>query len=107
MLQVWQLNRRIKLHLVLTAIAIAVDIGITVAGLVVIVYDAGVEYIFVTWNMRYVHIALDTIALYFSLATPAFSLESEEEIISTIGTVCVEEGSESPETSLSTTRDTR
>lgn len=83
-MQVWHLNRRIKLHLTLTAIAILVDIGITIAGVSVVLFEAEYDYMFATWNMRYVHIALDTAVLYTSLATPSFNIESEYACMRTV-----------------------
>lgn len=89
-LQVWEYNNRIKLHLALTAIAIAVDVGIAFVGVYIVANDNGgtmdnsIAMTIGTWQMRNAHIALDTIVLHFALATPIFSLNSDNSHICSI-----------------------
>lgn len=77
-LQVWALHRRIKYHVALTAIAMMVNIVIAVAGVMSIVNDGPLTLIVISWILRYVHIALDTMVLYSALETPVFHLGSSD-----------------------------
>lgn len=59
-------------------IAVVVDVGIMAAGLDVLRQGAGYEAIGImlaTWKVRYAHIAMDTLVLYTSLATPSYLLD--------------------------------
>ncbi|CAN0348466.1 unnamed protein product [Laminaria digitata] len=67
--QVWRLHRRIKFYIFLSLIAIVVDLAIGIGGIVYVLdqrYKA--TLIMVTWTMRHVHIALDTLVLYSALS---------------------------------------
>ena len=65
----WHLHRRIKFYIFLSLIAIVVDLAIGIGG-VVYVLDSRYKatLIVVTWTMRHVHIALDTLVLYSALS---------------------------------------
>lgn len=66
--QVWQLHARIKFYMILTAIGIIVDLAIGIGGVVYVLHERyKVVLIAVTWTMRHVHIALDTLVLYGAL----------------------------------------
>lgn len=77
LLQVWRLHRRIKFHVALTTIALLGNVLITVAGTLIVVNGGPFWLIVVSWIVRYVHIALDTLVLYIALETPVFHLESD------------------------------
>lgn len=77
LLQVWRLHGRIKFHVVLTVIALMVNVAITLAGVLMIVDHGRYSLIVISWMLRYVHIALDTLVLYSALETPVFHLESD------------------------------
>lgn len=79
LLQVWRLHRRIKFHVALTIIALFGNILITVAGTLIVVNGGPFWLIIVSWIVRYVHIALDTLVLYMALETPVFHLESDRQ----------------------------
>ena len=72
--KVWRLHRRIKYHVALTVIALLVNLAITVSGFLIL-FDGGPFWlIIISWILRYVHIALDTLVLYSALETPVFHL---------------------------------
>lgn len=73
--QVWRLHGRIKFHVALTAIALLVDIQITVAGVVMVVNNGPYGLFIISWALRFVHIALDTLVLYSALDTPVIQLD--------------------------------
>lgn len=73
--QVWRLHGRIKFHVALTAIALFVDLHITVAGLLLVVNQGPYWLFIISWVLRFVHIALDTLVLYSALETPLFLLD--------------------------------
>ena len=73
-LQVWHLHRRIKYHVALTTIALLVDLFVSVGAFFIITNRSPFWLIIVTWVLRYVHIALDTLVLYSALETPVFHL---------------------------------
>ena len=75
--KVWNLHRRIKCHVALTTIALLGNVLITVAGTLIVVNGGPFWLISVSWILRYVHIALDTLVLYIALETPVFHLESD------------------------------
>ncbi|CAM9926306.1 unnamed protein product, partial [Scytosiphon promiscuus] len=64
--QVWRVHRRIKYYMGLTLIAITVDLGVGVGGILFVLTDYPL-YTIVTWAARHVHIALDTLVLYSAL----------------------------------------
>lgn len=76
-LQVWGLHGRIKFHVALTAIALIVNIAITAGGILMVVDISRYSLTVISWVLRYVHIALDTLVLYSALETPVFQLESD------------------------------
>ena len=80
LLQVWRLHRRIKYHVALTAIALLVNVAITVSGALILLDDGPLYLIIISWILRYAHIALDTLVLYSALETPVFHLESFQDI---------------------------
>lgn len=72
-LQVWGLNRRVKFYFFLTVIAMVVDLAIGVGGVLTHVSQrSAAEYISVTFSMRALHIALDTLVLYGALGETKF-----------------------------------
>eukprot|EP00904_Undaria_pinnatifida_P005765 jgi/Undpi1/2318/HiC_scaffold_13.g05701.m1 len=74
--EAWGLHGRIKFHVALTTIALMVNVAITVAGFLVIDDHTRFWLIILSWVLRYVHIALDTLVLYSALETPVIHLES-------------------------------
>ncbi|CAM9897288.1 unnamed protein product [Scytosiphon promiscuus] len=64
--QVWRLHRRIKCYIALSMIATLVDLAIGVGGVVYLVTSWEI-LIVLSWTMRHIHIALDTIVLYSAL----------------------------------------
>lgn len=68
-LQVWKLHGRIKFYIVLTIIAVMVDLSIGIGGIVYVLhYHLKPPLIAATWTARHVHIALDTLVLYSALS---------------------------------------
>ncbi|CAM9325465.1 unnamed protein product [Pylaiella littoralis] len=66
--QVWQLHRRIKYYIALSATATVVDLAIGIGGVVYVVHSQYMPTLIVaTWTMRHIHIALDTLVLYSAL----------------------------------------
>ena len=85
LLQVWKLHGRIKFHVALTAIALFVDLHIAVAAVLIVVNDGPYWLFILSWALRFVHIALDTLVLYSALETPVFHLESDCEEVASNG----------------------
>lgn len=75
--QVWGLNRRVKFYFCLTVIAMVVDLAIGSGGIFTYVSQTSAEeYVSVTFSMRNLHIALDTIVLYGALGETKFVIAS-------------------------------
>lgn len=79
----WKIHIRIRFYLGLTVIAIIVNLAIAAGGLVFIISgpdSKSVLIMLMTYWMRYVHIALDTLVLYSALGTSSFAaLESTKQ----------------------------
>lgn len=71
-------HRRIKFYFGLTMIAIFVDLAIGVGGVLYLVGGKDPMYIAVTWTMRHIHIALDTLVLYSALGEARFDMETTQ-----------------------------
>lgn len=76
--QVLSVHRRIKFYFGLTMIAIFVDLAIGVGGVLYLVGGKDPMYIAVTWTMRHIHIALDTLVLYSALGEARFDMETTQ-----------------------------
>lgn len=59
-------------------IAIFVDLAIGVGGVLYLVGGKDPMYIAVTWTMRHIHIALDTLVLYSALGEARFDMETTQ-----------------------------
>ena len=81
----WALHGRIKFHVALTAIALFVDLHITAAGLLMVINQGPYWLFIISWILRFVHIALDTLVLYSALETPLFLLELNVSETATVG----------------------
>lgn len=76
--QAWHLHGRIRCYFGLTVIAIAVDLGISVGGILFLFDKASILTVSITWIVRYLHIAVDTLLLYGVLGPDSFgALEND------------------------------
>lgn len=73
--QCWKVHRRVKFYFCLTVIAIVVDLCIAIGGILFLTWDKDPRLVQVTWSMRQVHIALDTLVLYGTLSIPSTRME--------------------------------
>lgn len=70
--QCWVIHRRIKYYFGLTVIATTVNLVLGINGILFLIWDRDPLLLAVSWTMRQVHIALDTLVLYGALGV-AFS----------------------------------
>lgn len=70
--QAWHLHSRIRCYFILTVIAIVVDVAISVGGILFLFVRVSILTVSVTWIVRYLHIAMDTLVLYGVLGTTSF-----------------------------------
>lgn len=87
--QCWQVHLRIKFYFVLTIIAIVVNLAVGVGGLLFIAWKDDPMFISVSWAMRHVHIALDTLVLYGALGVSAPESATSSEATSSGETASV------------------
>lgn len=60
----WKIHRRIRFYFGLTVIAITVNLAVGIGGLLHLAWKRKTILYAISWGMRNIHIALDTLVLY-------------------------------------------